>query len=473
MAGHVAGSRRRPERSGGTLADRQQNARDHDRALVEALRIGRERRLGVAAGDVDLRAGELRGGLLPTAAKPRDLARHGQRGRRHRGRLRGAVAEDDRGGDGEDVRLDGAQVPRLIEGDPDRDPGAVVAALAEALELAPREHRRRHHEPEAAAGAQVLLGRPHDEEVGEVLVGRDLAARPEASRLRHPPVELLHPLRHEAVGEPGRVADEHVDLVGGLGERGGAGEVADVVAPDVVPPFVVEVAEGVEDGDQRFLVVGVDGAAAQGRADARPGGAALPRGGAAGELGDELVEAVGVGDHPFREVEFAVDQLGLVGGEDRDPAAGEQGLVLLPAEAVAEVDRDAERRPLAFEVLGADRQQVGDPGEGDGDGVEVHAGDVGDHAEDRLLPRHPRRLGRAQVAPDGPEDEGPRAAGGVEDALLERVGHRGLDHALRQPVGGVVLAQVLARVGVDHGLVEGLEDVVVDVGPVEARDPAG
>src|SRR4051794_39031799 len=105
---------------------------------------------------------------------------------------------------------------------------------------------------------------------------RDLAARPKASCHRHPPIQLLHSLWHEAIGEPRRIADEHVDLVVGLGERGGAGEVANVVAPDVVPPFVMEVAKRVEDGDQRFLVIWVNGTTAQNRGDVWSRRTALP-----------------------------------------------------------------------------------------------------------------------------------------------------------------------------------------------------
>ena len=118
------------------------------------------------------------------------------------------------------------------------------------------------------------------------------------------------------------------------------------------------------------------------------------------------------------------------------PPLAEQRLVLLPAQAVAEVDRDAEGWALSLEPLGADRQQVGDPGQGHGDRVQVDASDMADDARDRLRRCDMAGLfGRRQIAADSPEQEGSRAARRVENALFERLGDRLLDHALGEPVG--------------------------------------
>ena len=70
------------------------------------------------------------------------------------------------------------------------------------------------------------------------------------------------------------------------------------------------------------------------------------------------------------------------------------------------------------------------------------------------------------------EEEGARAAGGVEDALGERIIDRLGHHAGRQPVRRVVLAQAVTPVGRDDALVEHLHDVVLDVLPGKARQAA-
>ena len=187
----------------------------------------------------------------------------------------------------------------------------------------------------------------------------------------------LHRLRHKPVGKPRRIAHERVDPIVGLREPQRARQVAHVVAPDVVTPLVVQIAERLERRHDRLLIIGVDGQAIEDPADLRDRVAGCARGGPRGELGDELIEAAGVGDNTLREVQLAVKQLSAISRIDRDPALGHQRLVrLLPADAVSEVDRDAERRPV-HKTLFADRQQVRHASERDGDGVKIDSGDLG------------------------------------------------------------------------------------------------
>ena len=63
--------------------------------------------------------------------------------------------------------------------------------------------------------------------------------------------------------------------------------------------------------------------------------------------------------------------------------------------------------------------------------------------------------------------EGPRAAGGVQNVLVQRVGHQLSHHGPGQPVRGVVLAELAALVGRYDRLVQDGSDVVGRLLPVE------
>ena len=70
-------------------------------------------------------------------------------------------------------------------------------------------------------------------------------------------------------------------------------------------------------------------------------------------------------------------------------------------------------------------------------------------------------------------DEGPGTAGGVQNVLIQRVGHHLSHHGAGQPVGGVVLAELAAFVGRYDRFVEDGGDVVGRLLPVEPCDTAG
>ena len=70
-------------------------------------------------------------------------------------------------------------------------------------------------------------------------------------------------------------------------------------------------------------------------------------------------------------------------------------------------------------------------------------------------------------------DEGTRAAGGIQNVLVQRVGHHLAHHGPGQPVRGVVLAQLAALVGRDDGLVQDGGDVIRRRMPVEPCDSPG
>ena len=69
--------------------------------------------------------------------------------------------------------------------------------------------------------------------------------------------------------------------------------------------------------------------------------------------------------------------------------------------------------------------------------------------------------------------EGTRAAGGVQNVLIQRVGHHLLHHGPGQPVRGVVLTQLAALVGRYDRLVQDGSDVVGRLLPVEPCDTSG
>ena len=105
--------------------------------------------------------------------------------------------------------------------------------------------------------------------------------------------------------------------------------------------------------------------------------------------------------------------------------------------------------------------------------MNVYARNLDSQPVQRLLPAHTPGIGGLDEVGDGLGDEGPGAAGGVEDGLLEGVRHHLPDHGSGQPVGGVVLAKLTAFVGRDHGLVEDGRHVVGGLLPVEAGDATG
>ena len=144
-------------------------------------------------------------------------------------------------------------------------------------------------------------------------------------------------------------------------------------------------------------------------------------------------------------------------------------------ERVAQVDRHIHVNPGSaggFEGF-AGGEGPGGAGEVDGGGVYVDADDVGEQAVEDLCGLAARVFGGGEIFADGGEDEGAGAAGGVEHALVERIGDDGVDDFAGEPVGRVVLAKASAVVGGDDGFVEDACDIGFGLFPVEAGDAAG
>ena len=127
---------------------------------------------------------------------------------------------------------------------------------------------------------------------------------------------------------------------------------------------------------------------------------------------------------------------------------------------------------------GAGGQGPGGAGEVYGGGMDINAGDGGAQSVQGGAGGQAGIPRRCEVVGHGGGDEGAAAAGGVEDALAERVGNGFPHYGLGEPVGGVVLAEGAAFLRGDDGFVEDGGDVggragAVFARPVEAGQAAG
>ena len=116
------------------------------------------------------------------------------------------------------------------------------------------------------------------------------------------------------------------------------------------------------------------------------------------------------------------------------------------------------------------RQKIGDAGDDDRDGMDVHAGDMDAGLGRAALGATSRLLGLGEEIADRVEQEGARAAAGVEHALLERAIDGASHHLRRQPVRRVVFAETVPLRAVDQRFVEDFEYVAFNLGEAEAAD---
>lgn len=138
---------------------------------------------------------------------------------------------------------------------------------------------------------------------------------------------------------------------------------------------------------------------------------------------------------------------------------------------IAEIDRDRNIAAPRVECV-AERQQVGDARDDGGDRMDVHSGNELTSPFGMELRIDSFLSCRLQIAADRVEQEGSRAATGVENTLLQRFIDRRADHFGCKPIGRVVFAQAMALVAVDQRLVEKLQNIDLDVVEAEAGDMA-
>ena len=84
---------------------------------------------------------------------------------------------------------------------------------------------------------------------------------------------------------------------------------------------------------------------------------------------------------------------------------------------------------------GVGGEDPGGAGEVNGDGMNVDAGDLDTEPFEHVLAGETVVFGGFDQVGDGLGDEGAGAAGGVEDGLVQRVGHHLADHCAGEPVG--------------------------------------
>ena len=161
-----------------------------------------------------------------------------------------------------------------------------------------------------------------------------------------------------------------------------------------------------------------------------------------------------------------------VGHFDQHFAVGQEPLHV-PLQRVAQVDGDGQFRTIRVAQPLAQRQQVGDARDLHGHGMHVDPDHLVQAALQGGARVQPLRLGFRQQASQGVEQERAGAAGRVQHALLQRTLDSLRAHAGRQPVGRVVLAQVVPVLRIHQRFVEALEHVGLDLAQPETPHVAG
>src|SRR3972149_213102 len=123
---------------------------------------------------------------------------------------------------------------------------------------------------------------------------------------------------------------------------------------------------------------------------------------------------------------------------------------------------------MVAQALLTQGEEVGDARDLNGDGVHIDAANAVAAEGKRVTAGHGCSVSGREKPADGVGKEGAGAAGGGQDALVEGAVGGVLAPAGGKPVGGVVLAKIVALLRVDEGLVEALEDVSLDVAEAKA-----
>ena len=171
---------------------------------------------------------------------------------------------------------------------------------------------------------------------------RNGGSHPLATFIAHAAERLLHGLCHEPVGEPRRVTHEPIHPVVRVRQPHGTGQIADVVAPDVVAPKIVQITHGLERCFNDRLVIGVDSKTTMNRSERRNRRARLAPRRSRGEFSHELVEATRVREETLGEPEFGPEEQGALSRRNCQHVRREEVTRLTPLHAITEVDRHGE-----------------------------------------------------------------------------------------------------------------------------------
>jgi hypothetical protein len=200
--------------------------------------------------------------------------------------------------------LNSMQIPRLIKGDSHWLAGDGVAAGAEASVLASGEGRQRHDEGESTTWSQVQFYAASNEQRRQVLISGHRTADPQPALIVHLPECSLLMVGHEAVSEPRRIAEKHINPIAGACKPNRASEIPHVIAPDVISFVVVQLAHDRERALKHEPILPDDLESLHGSRKGRDCGPTPTVGGQVGQLGNQPVETLHICDDAVRKAEL-------------------------------------------------------------------------------------------------------------------------------------------------------------------------
>src|SRR6185437_13382309 len=148
-------------------------------------------------------------------------------------------------------------------------------------------------------------------------------------------------------------------------------------------------------------------------------------------------------------------------------------LLLSPLDGIAEKDRYLNRTTgWIDESCPAEREQISDTCERDGDGMKVHPVHVLGDTFQNVRKRLGCGLGRRDVLTNRVKEECAGTAGCVQNAHCERRCDSLVDHFFCEPVGCVVFPELFTCRRADDGLIQHLQYVLFDRLPIKATKAA-
>src|ERR1035438_126731 len=122
---------------------------------------------------------------------------------------------------------------------------------------------------------------------------------------------------------------------------------------------------------------------------------------------------------------------------------------------------------VGIKAVHTDREHVCHPSQGDCDRMYIDSEHMCHNAANGVCIRCSCKIGRIKIVANRMKKKCSTTAACVKNALSERIIYALSDYLIREPVGGVVLAKLLSRLGCNNGLVQQLQDIMFDLAPRE------